>query len=227
MLRRWCQRAGACLPSSPPPREREVCVKIRAYHNTQYVPVHNIAVNPPPRERSVWQDACVSQHTFRAGAQHRRSTRNPRTAAIHVTERYGWCADAHHHLRPRRCMNSNPQRVMRCAGAHHQCRPRRCVDSNHRRVIRYTTTLVHAGAWTVTIDSLFHCRPRRYVDSNHRRVIRCAGAHHHARPCRCMDRNHRLVIPLSSTPVRRQYSSTRYSVCRRTPPLSSTPVRRQ
>ena len=54
--------------------------------------------------------------------------------AIHVTDSYGWCADAHHHLRPRRCMDSNPQLVMRCAGAHYHCRPQQYVD--HRRVIR-------------------------------------------------------------------------------------------
>ena len=46
------------------------------------------------------------------------------------------CADAHHHLSPRRCMDSNPQLVMQCAGAHYHCRPCRCVDINHRRVIR-------------------------------------------------------------------------------------------
>ena len=47
MRRRWRQRASACLPSPPPPHGKEACVKIRAYHNTHYVPVHNIAVNPP------------------------------------------------------------------------------------------------------------------------------------------------------------------------------------
>ena len=40
-------------------------------------------------------------------------------------------------------MDNHPQLVRRCAGAHHHCRPRRCVDSNHLRVIgapAHTTT---------------------------------------------------------------------------------------
>ena len=53
-----------------PPQGKEACVKLRTYHNTHYVPVHNKAVNPPPRERSVCQDARVSLYTLRAGAQH-------------------------------------------------------------------------------------------------------------------------------------------------------------
>ena len=28
-----------------PPHGKEACVKMRAYHNTYYVPVHNIAVD--------------------------------------------------------------------------------------------------------------------------------------------------------------------------------------
>ena len=133
---------------------------------------------PPPRERSVCQDACVSQHTLPAGAQHsgRRETRVRRR---YVTDSYGWCADAHHHLRPRRCLESNPQRVMRCAGAHHHCRLRRRVDSNLRRVIRC------AGAH-------HHPRPCRCMDSNHRLDIRCAGAHQRFRPRRCMNSYQRL-----------------------------------
>ena len=87
----------------------------------------------PPRERSVCQHACVSQHTLPAGAQ-QSGRRETRVRRRYVTDSYGWCADAHHHLRPRRCMDSNPQLVMRCAGAHHHCHPRRCVDSNHLRV---------------------------------------------------------------------------------------------
>ena len=105
----------------------------------------------------------------------------------------------------------------------------------------HTTTLVHADAWIVIFDSLFHCRPRRRVDSNHRPVIRCACAHHHPRPRRCVDSNFRLVVPLSFPTVRRQYPSTRYSVpahtilvhasagivIRLVMPLSSTPAHRQ
>ena len=106
MLRRWRQRAGACLPSFPPMGKKRVsrCVTIKIYITCR----------------------CPKY----------RLTRNPRTAAIHVADSYGWCADAQHHLRPRRCMDGNPQLVMRCAGAHHHCRPRRCVDSNHLRVTR-------------------------------------------------------------------------------------------
>ena len=89
----------------------------------------------PPRERSVCQVAYVSQHTLPTGAQ-QSGRRETRVRRRYVTDSYGWCADAHHHLRPRRCMNSNPQLVMRCAGAHHHCRPRRCLDSNHLRVTR-------------------------------------------------------------------------------------------
>ena len=133
----------------------------------------------PPRERSVCQDACVSQHTLRAGAQHsgRRETRVRRRYTSHS---YGWCADAHH-LRPRRCMDSNPQLVMRCAGTQDYCRPRRCVDSNHRRVIRCA-------------DAPHHPRPSRCMDSNHQLVLRCAGAHQRFRPHRGMDSDQRLCF---------------------------------
>ena len=117
--------------------------------------------------------------------------------AIHVTDRYGWCADAHHHLRPRRCVDSNPQRDTRCAGAHHHCRPRRCVDSNHRRVIQCVGAHHHprpCGRMDSNYRLVNPPSSTPGVDSNHRRVIRCAGAHYHPRSCRCMDSNHRLVI---------------------------------
>ena len=148
MLRRWRQRAGACLPSFPPMGKKRVsrCVTIKIYITCR----------------------CTKY----------RLTRNPRTAAIHVADSYGWCADAHHHLRPRRCIDSNPQLVVRCAGARYHCRPRRCVDSNHRRAIRC------AGAH-------HHPLPCRCMDSNHRLVIRCAGAHQHYRPRRCMHSDQR------------------------------------
>ena len=46
-----CFVAGARVPARAslplPPDGKEACVKIRAYHNTHYVPVHNITVNPP------------------------------------------------------------------------------------------------------------------------------------------------------------------------------------
>ena len=60
MLRRWRQRAGACLPS--PPHGKDACVEIRAYHNTHYVPVHNIAVNPPD-EKEVCGKMCAYHNT--------------------------------------------------------------------------------------------------------------------------------------------------------------------
>ena len=46
-----CRRV---LPFLPPPHGKDACVKIRAYHNTHYVPVHNIAVSPPHGK-----EACV------------------------------------------------------------------------------------------------------------------------------------------------------------------------
>ena len=85
----------------------------------------------PTRERSV----CITKHiTCRCTTFW--SARNPRTATIHVADNYGWCANVQHHLRRRRCMDSNPQHVMQRAGAHYHCRPPRCVDSNHLRVVR-------------------------------------------------------------------------------------------
>ena len=83
--------APACqsMPPCFPPHGNEARVKLRAYHNTHYVPVHNKAVNPPPRERSVCQDARASQYTLRTGAQHsvRRETRvRPRYTSQIVTD---------------------------------------------------------------------------------------------------------------------------------------------
>ena len=40
-------RAGA-QHSAQPPHGKEECVKMRAYHNTHYVTVHNIAVDEKP-----------------------------------------------------------------------------------------------------------------------------------------------------------------------------------
>ena len=43
-----CLVAGASAParaSLPPPHGQEACVKMHAYHNTHYVPVHNIVVD--------------------------------------------------------------------------------------------------------------------------------------------------------------------------------------
>ena len=40
-------RAGA-RQSGHPPHGKEACVKTRAYHNTHYVPVHNIAFDEKP-----------------------------------------------------------------------------------------------------------------------------------------------------------------------------------
>ena len=104
----------------------------------------------------------------------------------------------------------------------------------------HATTLVHAGAWIVTFDSLFHCPSRRCVDSIHRRVFRCRRT---PPPSSTpgVDSNFRLVVPLSFPTGRRQYPSTRYSVpahtilvhasagivIRLVMPLSSTPAHRQ
>ena len=142
-------------PSSTPTGKKRVssCVRITTHITCRCTTKRST----PPRERSVCQDPRVSQYTLRAGAQHsvRRETRVRRR---YFTDSYGWCADAHHYLRPRRCMDSNPELGMRCAGAHHLCRSRRCVDNNHRRVIRC------AGAH-------HHPRPCRCRDSNFRLVI--------------------------------------------------------
>ena len=167
MSRRRYQRFGACL--SPPRHGQEAYVRIHAYHNTHYVPVHN--ENPlvrqdtlsrymhayhnthsvPVHNISVDAKPLVALHTSSAyrgdvqqlrGAQHQlagvadRSTYRSmvRRAMIHYADAYGWCAGAHHHLRPHRCMTTN-QRFVFGVPAH-------------------TTPFVHAGAWTVT-NTLF------------------------------------------------------------------------
>ena len=58
------------------PNEKEACVKLRSI-TTHITCRCTTKRSTPPRERSVCQDACVSQHTLRAGAQHsvRRETR--------------------------------------------------------------------------------------------------------------------------------------------------------
>ena len=58
-----CYVAGASVPARaslpPPPHRKEARVKIRAYHNTPYVPVHNIAVIPPNGK-----EACVKMRPY-------------------------------------------------------------------------------------------------------------------------------------------------------------------
>ena len=75
MLRRWRQRAGACLPSSPPPREKSVCKDTRESQQTLRAGAHQIGQRPD--EKEACQDTRVSQYTLRDGAQHsgRRGTR--------------------------------------------------------------------------------------------------------------------------------------------------------
>ena len=51
-----CQR----VPPFLPPHGNEARVKLRAYHNTHYVPVHNKAVTPPPYGK----EACVKTRAY-------------------------------------------------------------------------------------------------------------------------------------------------------------------
>ena len=56
--------APACRRVLPflPPHGKDACVKIRAYHNTHYVPVHKIAVNPPTGKKRVKMRAYHNTH---------------------------------------------------------------------------------------------------------------------------------------------------------------------
>ena len=67
--------APACrrVPPFLPPHGKEACVKMRAYHNTHYVPVHNIAVDEKPAyggdTRRIVTDGVPTHTTFvHAGA---------------------------------------------------------------------------------------------------------------------------------------------------------------
>ena len=44
------------------PHGNEACVKLRAYHNTHYVPVHNKAVNPLTGKKRVSRRARITIH---------------------------------------------------------------------------------------------------------------------------------------------------------------------
>ena len=44
------------------PHGKEACVKMRAYQNTHYVPVHNIAVNPPTGKKRVSRCVRITTH---------------------------------------------------------------------------------------------------------------------------------------------------------------------
>ena len=88
-----------------------------------------------PRERSVCQDACVSQHTLRAGEQHsgRRETRVRRRCTSQIV------TDG---------VPTHPTTFVH-AGAWIVTLNLLCGVPAH------TTTVVHAGAYTVNIDALF------------------------------------------------------------------------
>ena len=67
--------APACRRVTPflSPHGKEACVKMRAYHNTHYVPVHNIAVDEKPAyggdTRRIVTDGVPTHTTFvHAGA---------------------------------------------------------------------------------------------------------------------------------------------------------------
>ena len=70
--------APACrrVPPFLPAHGKEACVKIRAYHHTHYVPVHNIAANPPTGKKRVSRCLRITIHiTCRAQHSGRRETR--------------------------------------------------------------------------------------------------------------------------------------------------------
>ena len=66
------------------PHGKEACVKLRAYHNTHYVPVHNKAVNPPHGK-----EACVKT----------RASHNTHYVPVHniaFDEKPAYGGDTHH-----------------------------------------------------------------------------------------------------------------------------------